>query len=98
MLSVMYLVFIRLIKWTLTAALVGVYTEIGIGGEYVGNIVDAFKAVAAEIDWSSLFATIGDELANLSKIFIDKVRDIDVSQVSESVECLGEKCKNSEVK
>ncbi len=97
MFTILFIIVMRVLKYTFIASMVAVYSEIGFGGEYVGNIVGAFKAVAVQIDWASLISSIGDEVFKLAKVFVDRLSEVDLSDTNKVVECLIESCEKGKV-
>lgn len=52
-------------KYIVVCAGVLVYVELGPGGEYVGNMVDAVKAALITVDWAGLWVDIKAALLGL---------------------------------
>lgn len=58
MLSLLFFIGYKLLRWALVAACVLTYVEIGYGGESLGAIVNAIKSILLSIDWSTLLSEI----------------------------------------
>lgn len=56
--SFLFMAFFKVLEWSLVAAAVLTYIEIGYGGEALGAIVESIKAVLMDIEWQSLASDI----------------------------------------
>jgi len=52
----------RMVKYFVICSLCLVYVEAGPGGEYVGNIIETMVAEFSNVNWSSIFTSIKDNL------------------------------------
>lgn len=66
MLAFMFPVIWKILEWSLVAAAVLTYVEIGPGGDSLGAIVNSLKDILIDIDWSSLGHSIGGHIQNLA--------------------------------
>lgn len=58
MFSLLFVIVYKLLRWSLVAACVLTYVDIGYGGESLGAIVNAFKSILLSVDWSTLLSEI----------------------------------------
>lgn len=62
----------QVLRISFSTALVLAYVELGPGGEYLGNLIDAFKSYIVAVDWNA----IGMKLLNVAIGFLRDVLDV----------------------
>ncbi len=62
----------HVLRISFSTALVLAYVELGPGGEYLGNLIDAFKGYIVAVDWNA----IGMKLLNVVIGFLREIVEI----------------------
>ena len=68
----LFMAFFKVLEWSLVAAAVLTYIEIGYGGEALGALVESIKTVLMDIEWSSLMSDIWGHFKDLVTELIEQ--------------------------
>lgn len=66
MLSLTFSIFLKVLEWAFVCAAVLTYIELGPGGDSIAAVVQSFKEILLDVDWSALSSKIGGHLQNFA--------------------------------
>lgn len=91
----------KILEWSLVAAAILTYIEIGPGGDSLQAIVISFRDILLDINWTALTDQIGGHLQTLinnlwdsfTNRTIGQTNQVSTQSINECIETI-EKCKN----